>query len=325
MARALICGISGQDGAYLAKLLLDKGYEVWGTARDTDLSSFGNLAALGILDRINIRSMLLRDFRSVIQAVVESEPDEIYNLAGQSSVGRSFAQPVETLESVVVGTMNLLECIRILKKPIRFYNAGSSECFGDTGTDAADESTPFAPRSPYGVAKAAAFWETANYREAYGIYACTGMLFNHESPFRPRRFVTRKIVEGACRIAAGKQKELKLGSLEISRDWGWAPEYVEAMWRILQAEEPEDFVIATGESNTLAFFVETVFKEVGLDWKAHVTTDSSLLRPSDILFSQGRAEKAERLLGWRAKTTMSGVVTRLVAAEKLRQEKDTEK
>ena len=161
MARALICGISGQDGAYLAKLLLDKGYEVWGTARDTDLSSFGNLAALGILDRINIRSMLLRDFRSVIQAVVESEPDEIYNLAGQSSVGRSFAQPVETLESVVVGTMNLLECIRILKKPIRFYNAGSSECFGDTGTDAADESTPFAPRSPYGVAKAAAFWETA--------------------------------------------------------------------------------------------------------------------------------------------------------------------
>ena len=320
MPRALICGISGQDGPYLAKLLLEKGYEVWGTARDTDMSSFRNLAALGILDQVNIRSMLLRDFRSVIQAVVESDPHEIYNLAGQSSVGRSFAQPVETLESVVVGTMNLLECIRILKKPIRFYNAGSSECFGDTGRVAADETTPFAPRSPYGVAKAAAFWETANYREAYDIYACTGMLFNHESPFRPRRFVTRKIVEGACHIAAGKADELRLGSLEISRDWGWAPEYVDAMWRILQADEPDDFVIATGESNTLQFFVESVFTEVGLNWADHVKTDESLLRPSDILFSQGCADKAKSILGWEAKTHMKGVISKLVAAERARPE-----
>ena len=318
MARALICGISGQDGPYLAKLLLDKGYEVWGTARDTDMSSFQNLVDLGIKDQVHIRSMLLRDFRSVIQAVVESEPDEIYNLAGQSSVGRSFAQPVETLESVVVGTMNLLECIRILKKPIRFYNAGSSECFGDTGGMPADESTPFAPRSPYGVAKAAAFWEAANYREAYGIFACTGMLFNHESPFRPRRFVTRKIVEGAVRIAAGQAKELRLGSLDIQRDWGWAPEYVEAMWRILQADEPDDFVIATGQSNSLQFFVETVFNELGLNWADYVITDKSFMRPSDILFSQGCADKAKDILGWQAQTHFKGVITKLIEAEKKR-------
>ena len=193
--------------------------------------------------------MALKDFRSVLQALIKVEPDEVYNLAGQSSVGLSFQQPVETLESISVGTLNLLEAIRFTGKPIKFYNACSSECFGDIA-DAADESTPFRPRSPYAVAKAAAFWEVANYREAYNILAYSGILFNHESPLRPARFVTKKIVTAACRIAAGSREKLKLGNIAIQRDWGWAPEYVEAMWLMVQQDNPDDFVIATGETHS---------------------------------------------------------------------------
>ena len=205
MKKALICGISGQDGAYLSKLLLSKGYEVYGTSRDAQMSSFKNLKYLDIYNSINFESMSLNDFRSVLQILIKIEPDEVYNLAGQSSVGLSFEQPVETLESISVGTLNLLEAIRFTGKEIKFYNAGSSECFGDIGENAADENTPFRPRSPYAVAKSAAFWEVANYREAYGLFACSGILFNHESHLRPERFVTRKIISSACRIAAGKQ------------------------------------------------------------------------------------------------------------------------
>ena len=204
MKRALICGISGQDGPYLAQLLLSKGYEVWGTSRDAQVSSFSNLGALGIRDAVKLESMALNDFRSVLQCLIKVQPDEVYNLAGQSSVGLSFQQPVETLESISVGTMNLLEAIRFIDKHIRFYNAGSSECFGDTGDIPADELTPFRPRSPYAVAKAAAFWEVANYREAYGLYACSGILFNHESPLRHSRFVTSKVVTSAMQNCGGQ-------------------------------------------------------------------------------------------------------------------------
>src|SRR5206468_6238826 len=244
MTRALICGVSGQDGAYLAQLLLSKGYEVYGTSRDASVRNFDGLVSLGIAEQVQLVSMALNDFRSVLQVLRNVEPDEIYNLAGQSSVGLSFEQPVETMESVAVGTLNLLEAIRFQSKPVKFYNAGSSECYGDLGDMAADETTPFRPRSPYAVAKSAAYWEVANYREAYGLHACSGILFNHESPLRPERFVTKKIVCSACRIRAGRQNAVKLGNLAIQRDWGWAPEYVEAMWRILQQSKADDFVVA---------------------------------------------------------------------------------
>jgi len=233
LKKALICGATGQDGAYLSKFLLDKGYEVFGTSRDSQMSTFQNLKALGIHDSIKMESMSLNDFRSVLQVLMKTEPDEIYNLAGQSSVGLSFQQPVETLESISVGALNLLEAIRFTGKSIRLYNAGSSECFGNTRGVPADEETPFRPRSPYAVAKSAAFWETANYREAYDIYACSGILFNHDSPLRPERFVTKKIISSICRIAAGQNEKLSLGNISIIRDWGWAPEYIEAMWLML--------------------------------------------------------------------------------------------
>lgn len=310
--RALICGVSGQDGAYLAELLLAKGYQVFGASRDAQTASFRNLEALNIRERIACESMAPNDFRSVLQVLSKVDPDEIYNLAGQSSVGLSFEQPVETMESIAIGTLNMLEGMRFLKLPAKFYNAGSSECFGNTGSQPADENTPFRPRSPYAVAKAAAHWEVANYRDAYGLYACSGILFNHESPLRPERFVTKKIVASACRIAKGASEKLRLGNIEIVRDWGWAPEYVDAMWCMLQQESPKDFVIATGESHSLREFVATVFGALNLDWQDHVVTDTALLRPSDI--SEGRANPrmAEDILGWRASKRLGEVVNLLV-------------
>lgn len=313
---ALICGVSGQDGAYLAQLLLDKGYRVIGTSRDATTNSFANLQRLGIADRIGTASMVLTDFRSVLQTLDRVEPDEIYNLAGQSSVGLSFQQPVETLDSIAGGTINLLEAVRFTGRPTRLYNAGSSECFGDTGGRAANEDMAFHPRSPYATAKATAHWTVANYREAYGLHACTGILFNHESPLRPARFVTRKIVSGACRIARDGGGVLQLGNLSVSRDWGWAPEYVDAMWRMLQTDVPADYVIATGQSNTLQDFCAAVFAELDLDPAAHVEMDESLKRPSDIDFGQGDASRAARDLGWQASFRMEDVVRAMVAAER---------
>lgn len=313
MKRALITGVSGQDGAYLAQLLLSRGYEVMGTSRDAQLASFSGLRSLGILDRVQCVSMAPTDFRSVLQTFLRFEPTEVYNLAGQSSVGLSFDQPVETLESFALGTLNLLEVMRVLKSGARFYNACSSECFGETPLDGATEDTPFRPRSPYGVAKATAFWTVANYRDAYGLWACSGILFNHESPLRPERFVTRKVAEAAKRIANGSRERLNLGNLAIQRDWGWAPEYVEAMHAMLQYPAPEDFVIATGETHSLEDFVAEVFRAVGLDQEEHVDADPSLLRPSDLARSGGNASKAKRLLGWQAQTRMSGVARRMVA------------
>jgi GDPmannose 4,6-dehydratase len=314
MKKALICGVSGQDGAYLAQLLLNEGYEVWGTSRDAQMSSFRNLDVLGIKERVKLVSMSLTDFRSVLQVLTRSQPDEIYNLAGQTSVGLSFEQPVETLESIATGTLNLLEAIRFLGASIRFYNASSSECFGDTGGEAADENTPFRPRSPYAVAKAAAFWEVANYREAYGLFACSGILFNHESPLRPERFVTQKIVASACRIAKGSNEILSLGNIEIRRDWGWAPEYVMAMMLMLQKQEPSDYAIATGESCSLAEFIAEAFDAVGLNWQDFVRVDPNLMRPTDLAVGLGNPNKAKLQLGWEAKYRAKDVVKMMVKA-----------
>ncbi len=315
--RALICGISGQDGAYLAQHLLQNGYTVFGTSRDASSSGFANLEALGIRDRVETLSMAPHDFRSVLQALRRSAPDEVYNLAGQTSVLVSFEQPVETFESIGVGTLTLLEAIRVLERPVRFYNAGSGECFGDTGEQAADEHTAFSPQSPYAVAKCTAFWTVANYRRAYGLYACTGLLFNHESPLRPQRFVTRKIVASACRIAAGREKILKLGNVRVVRDWGWAPEYVQAMHRMLRQETPEDYVIATGESHSLEEFTAAAFAELGLDWRQHVEVDAAQLsRPADHRAAHANPAKAERQLGWRAHYRMRDVVRMMIEAER---------
>lgn len=315
MRRALICGISGQDGAYLAQLLLNKGYEVWGTSRDAQVSGFGNLSRLGIRDQIKAVSMALNDFRSVLQAISRSEPHEIYNLSGQSSVGLSFEQPAETLESIATGTLNLLEAIRFLGLPIRFYNAGSSECFGDLNGIAADENTHFQPRSPYAVAKSTAHWLVSNYRSAYQLFSCTGILFNHESPLRPTRFVTRKIVQAAVKISRGAPEKLILGDIDVQRDWGWSPEYVDAMWRMLQLDNPEDFVISTGESNSLRDFVATAFAEVGLDWSQHVLQDAALFRPSELRYNCGNSEKARHMLDWKAHMKMRDVVQEMIRHE----------
>jgi GDPmannose 4,6-dehydratase len=316
MRKALICGVSGQDGAYLAQLLLAKGYNVWGTSRDAQLASFSNLERLGIRQQIELLSMAQSDFRSVLNTLSRSEPDEIYFLSGQSSVGLSFDQPAESIESIVYGALNLLEAVRFLGRPVRIYHASSSECFGDVLPGQwASEMTSFRPRSPYGVAKASAHWLIANYREAYGLYCCNGILFNHESPLRPARFVTRKIVASACRIAAGSRERLSLGRLDISRDWGWSPDFVDGMWRMLQQERPEDYVIATGEPHTLESFVSNAFAEVGLAWRDHVDIDTSLFRPSEIAHSAGDPSKALHGLGWQASVQFPELILKLVAAE----------
>lgn len=314
--KALICGVSGQDGAYLAQLLLSKGYTVYGASRDAQMSSFANLMALGIRDKVKTVSLAINDFRSVLQIIKQVEPDEIYNLAGQSSVGLSFEQPVETLESTSIGVLNILEVIRFTGGNIKFYNAGSSEVFGDTSGIPANEKTPFAPRSPYAVGKASAFWIVSNYREAYGLFACTGILFNHESPLRPTRFVTRKIISTACRIAAGSNETLKLGNISIARDWGWAPEYVDAMWRMLQQKRPDDFVIATGEMRKLSNFIELAFSSLHLDWQEFVETDPALFRPSDISMGVGDPTKALSILGWKAKFKLEDIVKMMIDAER---------
>lgn len=312
--KALICGVGGQDGAYLAAFLLTKGYEVFGTSRDAQLGEFTNLKKLGILSQVKLESMAANDFRSVLHVLKKASPDEVYNLAGQSSVALSFLQPVEALESITLGTINLLESLRFLERPVRFYNAGSSECFGDTGGVPADETTPFRPRSPYAVAKSAAFWEVANYREAYDMHASSGILFNHESVFRPAHFVTKKIVSAACRIASGSRERLVLGNLDIQRDWGWAPEYVDAMWLMLQEPMPADYVIATGQTHSLEDFVHTAFQRCGLNWHDHVDISSEFCRPTDIRIGRADPSLARKQLGWSAKSCMGDVVALLVDA-----------
>ena len=313
---ALITGITGQDGAYLARLLLSKGYAVHGTSRNAAVARLDSLAALGIGDRIKFHSMSSVDFQSVAQVVEATAPDEIYNLSGQSAVSLSFSQPVETFTSITLGTLNILEVLRRLGRRVRFYNAGSSECFGEIGTQPANEQTAFRPKNPYGVAKAAAISLVANYRASYGLFTCSGILFNHESPLRPQRFVSRKITAAAARIRAGSSERLALGNLAIRRDWGWAPDYVEAMWKMLQHDEPDDFVVASGVAHSLEEFVATAFAEVGLDWRDRVDYDDALARPSDIVYSLGDPTKAAQVLNWRPTVSFAEIVARMVRAER---------
>jgi GDPmannose 4,6-dehydratase len=254
------------------------------------------------------------DFRSVLTALNQSQPSEVYYLAGQSSVGLSFEQPIETLESNSLGTLNLLEAVRSLGTKVRLYHASSSECFGDVGREAAREDTPFRPTSPYAVSKAAAHFMVVNYREGYGLFACNGILFNHDSPLRPTRFVTQKIVSAAVRIGAGSRQKLTLGRLSIVRDWGWAPEYVDAMWRMLQQSEPDDYIVATGEAHSLEELVAEAFAQQGLDWHEHVVSDPALFRPTDLAISRGDPEKAAIKLGWRASQRMREVVRHMARA-----------
>ena len=312
--KALIAGATGQDGAYLAAHLLALGHEVVGTTRDAGSADTGRLRALGIDGRLKLVSMLPSDYRSVLRTLAQHRPDHIYFLAGQTSVGLSFDQPVEAIESIATGTLNVLEAIRFVNPEIRLFNAGSSECFGDTGTTHASEQTPFRPLSPYAVAKVTAQNLVTNYRIAYGLYACTGILFNHESPLRPDRFVTQKIVRGAHAVAAGKAKQLSLGNLDISRDWGWAPEYVTVMAKMLTPDSPTDLVIATGRSVSLSYFVERAFRNVKLDWREFVQVDDALRRPSDIHYGAGDPSLAAQVLGWRAQYDVDYVVDQMCEA-----------
>ena len=314
---ALIFGISGQDGAYLAEHLLSQGIIVHGTSRDKESSNFTGLRHLNIFDDVTLHSVGLGEFRSVLTVLATIRPDLIFNLAAQSSVGLSFAQPVETIDSIMHGTINIMEAIRFLSLDARFYSASSSECFGSTDV-AATETTPFHPRSPYAVGKAAAFWAVANYREAYGLFACSGILFNHESPLRPERYVTQKVVRGVMDIVEGRKSTLELGLLDLERDWGWAPEYVVAMYKMLEHHEPMDFVIATGETNSLEDFVAHCFAYHNLDWRRYVTKNEEFVRPTDIARSCADPSKARELLGWKAETKMHGVIERLLQAEAAR-------
>jgi GDPmannose 4,6-dehydratase len=313
--KALIYGVTGQDGSYLAQLLLKKGYEVYGSSRDAELSTFANLEKLGIRKDVKTLSVNANDFRSTHSSLIKVQPDEIYNLGGQSSVGLSFDQPVETFESIATANLNLLEAIRIYGREVKLYNAGSSECFGNTQAPV-DENAPFNPRSPYAVAKSATFWQIKNYREAYNIFACSGILFNHESPFRPSRFVTKKIISTALRIQNGSKEKLIVGNIDIKRDWGWAPEYVEAMWKMLQQPKPDDFIIATGETNSLQDFIEVTFSTLNLDWKEHVEINKNFYRPTDIMESRGNPEKALKQLSWKASKKMKDVISSLIEFER---------
>ena len=309
--KALICGISGQDGAYLSKFLLNKGYEVIGTSRDINLNKFTNLKFVKCYQDIKIESMSLNDFKSIFSIVNKYKPDEIYNLAGQSSVGLSFEKPKETMESIALGNLNILEVIRKFDYKIRFFSAGSCDCFGDTKLKKANENTRFLPKSPYAVAKCAAFWTISGYRDSYDVFASTGILFNHESILRPEKFVTQKIVVAAARIKAGSKESLSLGNCNIQRDWGWSEDYVEAMWSMLQIDKPQDFVIATGETNSLRKFVEKVFQFFDLNWQDHVEIDSQNFRPTDINFSGGDPSLASKVLRWEAKTKFDDLIIKM--------------
>jgi GDPmannose 4,6-dehydratase len=311
---ALIIGVTGQDGAYLAKHLLEKNYIVYGTSRDHESSHLANLNTLKIRDHVKMNTMVSSDFRSVLNLLQKSHADEIYNLAGQTSVGMSFNYPVETFDSITRGTVNLLECIRLLGKSVRFFNAGSSECFGNTEIPATEE-TSFRPRSPYATAKAAATYAVQNYRESYGIFATTGILFNHESPLRLDRFVTKKIIKSAVRISKGSKEKLHLGNTNIERDWGWAPEYVDAMWRMLQYKLPEDFVISSGQKNSLMDFVEKTFTYLKLNARDHLEIKPELFRPSDVSRSFGNPIKANKFLSWKAQKNIDNIIENMILYE----------
>jgi len=296
---ALITGVTGQDGAYLAKLLLDKNYKVYGVYRRSSTPNFWRLQYLDIFNKINLIPADLLDSASITEAIKISKPDEIYNLAAQSFVGASFEQPLGTGEITGLGVTRILEAIRDINPEIKFYQAATSELYGNGNLEAQTENTPFQPASPYAASKLYGFWITKIYREGYGIFACNGILFNHESPLRGLEFVTRKISNSVAKIALGLEKELRLGNLEAKRDWGYAPEYVESMWLMMQEEEPDDYVVATNETYSVKEFAKKTFDIVNLNWQKYVKVDKRFLRPLDVHFLQGDYTKAKQKLGWK--------------------------
>ena len=309
---AIIFGITGQDGAYLSEFLLKKGYTVLGVSRKLTIQNQIRLKALGILNKVKILKLDINNLDVLKKFFYEINPAEIYNLAGISSVGYSFVNPVETFESITKSNLNILEAIRELNLNIKFYSACSSECFGDFNEERVTENTIFNPLSPYGLAKASSFWQVKVYRESYDIFACSGILFNHESPLRQDFFVTKKIVTVAKRIRDGSKEKLILGDLSIARDWGWAPDYVEAMWLMLQNKKADDFIICTGESHTLEEFVKLVFIELNLHWEDHVIIDKNLFRPNELKFIVGSPLKAKNQLNWESKTSFPDLIKKLL-------------
>ncbi|HYW09850.1 MAG TPA: GDP-mannose 4,6-dehydratase [Longimicrobium sp.] len=313
MKTALITGITGQDGSYLAEFLLEKGYRVCGLARRSSTVTFERIQH--IQDRIELLSGDLTDQNSLYYALEQSNPDEVYNLAAQSFVQTSWTQPVLTGDVTALGVTRMLEAIRIFNRKIRFYQASSSEMFGKVQAVPQSEETPFYPRSPYGVAKVFGHWATVNYRESYGIYAVSGILFNHESPRRGLEFVTRKVTDAAARVAAGLQEKVHLGNLDAQRDWGFAGDYVRAMWMMLQRDEPGDYVVATGSTHSVQELVSTAFGHVGLDWRDHVVQDERFMRPAEVDLLIGDPALARRELGWEPEVDFAGLVRMMVDAD----------
>lgn len=320
MRRALITGITGQDGPYLAELLLEKGYEVHGMVRRSSTETFERIGELR--ERIQLHQADLLDQLSLIRLLDKTRPQELYNLGAQSFVPTSWSQPLLTGEFTALGVTRLLEAIRLVDSSIRFFQASTSEMFGKVRQEPQNEKTPFWPRSPYGVAKAYGHWITVNYRESYGLFACSGIMFNHESPRRGKEFVTRKVTYGAARIKFGLQDKLKLGNLEAKRDWGFAGDYVRAMWSMLQRDEPDDFVIATGQQHSVRELVELAFGRVGLDPTRHIEIDPALIRPAEVNTLRGDASKARDELGWEPTVTFQQCIEMMVDADLKRVERE---
>jgi len=319
--KALITGITGQDGAYLAKFLLEKGYEVYGTYRRISTPNFWRLQSLNIFDKVNLIPADLLDGTSIIEAIKISEPDELYNLAAQSFVGASFEQPIGTGEITGLGTMRILEAVRHVNPKIRVYQASTSELYGRGNKTPQNEDVPFHPSSPYAAAKLYSYWVSKIYREGYNIFVCNGILFNHESPLRGLEFVTRKISNAVAKIALGIESVIEVGNLEAKRDWGYAPEYVESMWLMLQQDEPDDFVIATNETHSVKEFAVKAFSFINLDWRDYVKVEKKFMRPLDVEFLLGDCSKAKRKLGWEPKVKFDQLVEIMVKEDLIRWKK----
>ncbi len=310
--KALITGISGQDGSYLAKFLLDKKYIVFGTTRRKNKSNLKNLYKLNIYDSCKIFKCNLNNISEIRELIKKTKPDEIYHLSGASSVAESFKSPNNAYTSIVNSTINILETIRDSKKNIKLFLASSGECYGNTGKKAVDENTFFNPLSPYAVAKASAYFIAKNYRDAYNIYVASGILFSHESPFRSENFVTQKIISNAIAISRNKKKYFELGSIDIYRDWGWAPEYIRAMYLIVQQKTPTDFIIASGKSYSLKEFVKLAFEYFNLDWKDHLIINNKFDRPLDLISNKGKTDKAKKILKWESTYSLKKIVHEMI-------------
>ena len=315
MKTAFITGITGQDGAYLSKLLLEKGYRVYGMLARRSSPTVWRLQFLGILDQVELIDGDLTDMSSVIRALQMAKPQEVYNLGAQSFVATSWHQPLLTAQATGLGALHILEAIRLTNPEIRFYQASTSEMFGLVQEPVQSEHTPFYPRSPYGVAKLFAHWSTVNYRESFKLYACSGILFNHESPLRGIEFVSRKVTDAVARIKLGRQRELRLGNIDAKRDWGFAGDYVEAMWRMLQQEKAEDYVVATGKTTTVREMCRIAFAMAGLAYEDHVVIDPAFYRPAEVDILLGNPQKAKEQLGWEAKTTLEELLQMMLAAD----------